>query len=256
VRGPSQVSNHPQPVQADSPPNPSSTQSAQPQRCKHLPSRHPVAPQVPNSTAKQQTQMGPQRPPGIPTPRVPDSVVPSQQNPGIQRQLHPCHHLAPQRPQPGHRWLHHKAAHEGMRQGFQLGNTAAEQQTVSCSSCMLPTVHQGATTARHRSDPCSSRHPKCRVNIVSNLPSGHCQCQRLISRMPCWVLDGPLQHYTTQEGIRRIRKACGMLPPLRSSGRSPLPDLSPSQRSALQRQHPPACGSQTYPGPAATRSCP
>jgi hypothetical protein len=45
-----------------------------------------------DSTAKQQAQMGPQCPPGIPTPRVPDSVVPSQQNPGIQRQLHPCHH--------------------------------------------------------------------------------------------------------------------------------------------------------------------
>jgi hypothetical protein len=40
------------------------------------------------------------------------------------------------------------------------------------------------------------------------------------------VLNWPLQHYTKQEGIRRIiisyiSKAFGMLPPLRSSGRCP-----------------------------------
>jgi hypothetical protein len=53
--------------------------------------------------------------------------------------------------------------------------------------------------------------------------------------MPRWVLDGPLQHYTTQEGIRRISKACGMLPPLRSSGRSPLQGMHPTchHRSGL-----------------------
>jgi hypothetical protein len=78
--------------------------------------------------------------------------------------------------------------------------------------------------------------------------------------MPCWVLDGPLQHYTTHEGIRRISKACGMLPPLRSSGRSPLQGMHPTRhhRSGLHYsgKAPPACGGQTYPGPAATRSCP
>jgi hypothetical protein len=49
------------------------------------------------------------------------------------------------------------------------------------------------------------------------------------------VLDGPLQHYTTQEGIRRISKACGMLPPLRSSGFSPLQGMHPTchHRSGL-----------------------
>jgi hypothetical protein len=123
-------------------------------------------------TAKQQAHMGPQCPPGIPTPRVPDSVVPSQQNPGIQRQLHPCHHLAPQRPQPGHRWG--CITGQPMKVYDTVSSWAtqqlAEQQTMSCSSCMLPTVHQGGTTARHRSDPCSSRHPKCQVNL-SNLGS-------------------------------------------------------------------------------------
>ncbi len=130
-----------------------------------------VAPQVPNSTAKQQTQMGPQRPPGIPTPRVPRQCGPQPAEPGHQEAAAPLPPPCSTTPPPIQATAG-RTTGQPMKVCHRVSSWAtqqlAEQQTVSCSSCMLPTVHQGATTARHHSDPCSSSHPKCRVNL-SNL---------------------------------------------------------------------------------------
>jgi hypothetical protein len=118
----------------------------------------------------------------------------------------------------------------------------AEQQTVSCSSCMLPTVHQGATTARHRSDPCSSRHMKCRVNL-SNLgtrgrapvSTTHKTHAMLDAGWDTPALHHAGGHPTHQQSLRYAAPAAQQRP---QPAAGDAPDPSPPQRSALQQQAP------------------
>jgi hypothetical protein len=158
-------------------PTQASSQGNHCSRCEHLPSRHPVAPKVPDSTAKQQAQMGPhvgtavparhpQAPPGSQTVWSPASRTRASR--GSCTPATTLLHSAPSQATAG------CTTGQPMKVCNMVSSWAtqqlAEQQTVPCTSCMPPTVHQGATTARHRSDPCSSSHPKCRVNL-SNLGS-------------------------------------------------------------------------------------
>ena len=77
---------------------------------------HPAAAQVPHRTAEQKAQVGPQLSPGLATAGVPHSVVPSEQDPDIQRRYPTSHKQGPHAAHPSDSRPHHRAMHKEVRQ--------------------------------------------------------------------------------------------------------------------------------------------
>jgi hypothetical protein len=208
--------------------------------------------------------VGPQPSTGLTTAGVPHSVVPSEQDPGIQRRYPASHKHGPHATQPSNSRPHHRAMHKEVRQGLQRcapssasspAQAVAEQHTAARNSCTVPTLHHSTAVALHRSAPCSSRQPKNLVNLSSldsrkeSYACRHGGCCKGTSNIP-----------RITQRIRGISKSIHWLAthsalPLLQHAPRDAPGQSPLQQAKQQRPALAPCGERFCCARAAAHTC-